>query len=151
MIILRSERFVVTRSYTPNTENQRVWISNFFGERQPFFTYSLVSVSFFSSREGAIFFPDFAGGFASFGDLPGGKFGKGSENQFGFAHMIAQVLVFQSFQVFVFFDRYARPFLMDNVGQDGVFVIFALRPCCCQYSLARSSERAGSLMSWMRS
>ena len=58
------------------------------------------------------------------GSLAGGKFGEGGEDEFGLAHVVAQVLGFESFQIFVGIDADAAPFLMDEVGEDGVFVAF---------------------------
>ena len=63
-----------------------------------------------------------AGGLHALGDLAGGEFGQRGENQFRCAHVVAQVLGLQSFDVLVILYRQVRPFLVDDIGQDGVFV-----------------------------
>jgi len=52
----------------------------------------------------------------------GGKFGESGEDEFGFTHVIAEILGFEAFQIFVGLDADSAPFLMDEVGEDGVFI-----------------------------
>ena len=65
-----------------------------------------------------------SGGGSGLGNLAGGKVGKGGEDEFSFAHMIAQILGLKPFQVLVGFHADTTPFLMDEVGEDGVFLAF---------------------------
>ena len=65
-----------------------------------------------------------AGGGSGFGNLAGGKLGERGEDEFGFAHVVAQVLGFKPFQILVGFHADSAPFLMDEVGEDGVFLTF---------------------------
>jgi hypothetical protein len=50
------------------------------------------------------------------------NFGESREDEFRFAHVVAQILGFQSFQILVGFHADSAPFLMDEVGEDGVFL-----------------------------
>jgi len=49
-------------------------------------------------------------------NLTRGKLGQGREDKFGLAHVIAKILAFQSFQVFMLFDRNAGPFFVNDIG-----------------------------------
>ena len=59
-----------------------------------------------------------------FCDLARGQLGQRSEDQLCFAHMVTQVLAFEALDGFVFFHIDARPFLVDDVGEDGKFLAF---------------------------
>ena len=63
-----------------------------------------------------------ARGVVGFGNLSGGKFGERGEDEFRFAHVVAQVLGFKPFHFLVGLHTDSAPFLMDKVGEDGVFL-----------------------------
>ena len=46
---------------------------------------------------------------------------QGGKNQLRFTHMIAQILAGKFFQLFMLFNAKTRPFLMNDIGQDGKF------------------------------
>ena len=52
-------------------------------------------------------------------NLTRGKLGQGREDEFGLAHVIAKILAIKTFQVFVLLDRDARPFFVNDIGEDG--------------------------------
>jgi len=49
-------------------------------------------------------------------DLTRGKLGQGREDELGLAHVIAEILAFQSFQILMLFDRNAGPFFVNDIG-----------------------------------
>lgn len=53
-----------------------------------------------------------------------GKFGEGSEDEFGLTHVVAEVLGFQVLEILVRLDADSAPLLMDDIGEDGVFILF---------------------------
>ncbi len=65
-----------------------------------------------------------SGGSSSFGNLAGGKLGKGGEDELGFADVVTQVLGLKSFPILVGFHADSTAFLIDEVGEDGVFLAF---------------------------
>ena len=79
-----------------------------FGDPPPFLPASL--------------FSGMPGGLHTFGNLTGGKFGQGGKDQFRFTHVVAQILDFEAFEVFVFLDGNPGPLLMNDIGQNGEFL-----------------------------
>lgn len=49
----------------------------------------------------------------------GRRKGQGGEDEFGFAHVVAEVVGLEAFEFLVLLDGYAGPLLVDQVGQDG--------------------------------
>ena len=83
--------------------------------------------------------------FFGFGNLTCREFCQCSKNQFSFAHVVTQVLCFQSFQTFVLLYTCTCPFLVNDVGEKSKFIRFlhpALLPVIgefCSGFPARSS------------
>lgn len=59
-----------------------------------------------------------------FRDLPRGQFCQSRKDEFGLAHVIAQILRFKPFDVFVLLDRDAGPFPVNEIRENG-----KLTPC----------------------
>jgi len=59
--------------------------------------------------------------------LSGGwKVRQGGEDEFSLAHVVAEVLGFETLQILVGSDADSAPFLMDDVGENGVFTPFLI-------------------------
>ena len=56
------------------------------------------------------------------GNLAGGEFREGGKDEFGLVHVVAEILGFETLQVLVRLDADAAPFLVDDIGQDGIFI-----------------------------
>ena len=47
-----------------------------------------------------------------------------SKNKLGLTHVVTQVLGFQSLHILMLLDGNASPFLMDDIGQNSILVLF---------------------------
>ena len=74
-----------------------------------------------SLRRGLVF--SHPGGGGRLGNLAGGKLCQSREDEFCFTHVIPEILSFKAFQFLMRLDADAAPFLMNDVGQGGVFIL----------------------------